>query len=287
MISKFIFLSILLGVVLCWSNEDIEIFKLQSLLKQFSPVSDSFYDLLSIDSKASIKEVSKKFKKLSLKYHPDKAGNGKEANDYYEFLQLASSILRDGQKKKIYDYYLNKGFPKYIDNKWGFYKFKPGTVFAFSVVLIIIGVFHYISLLISYNSNLKRTEKLVNEIKSMDSNPMDFKEKRVIHPVLNKEFLIRVDGVFLVEKVGNWDDFTENFIRIDSSNLEKPDWRDSLFIRIPVYLWNSSIGRLAFKINLIKPKLEKKIDSEPVKEKKKLKKIAKKLPNGKIVYKNQ
>lgn len=74
-------------------------------------VNDDFYALKDIDMYSVLcitKEtftpeiIKKKYRKLSIKYHPDK--NREEgANDKFTLIQLAYSILSDEQKKAMYD----------------------------------------------------------------------------------------------------------------------------------------------------------------------------------------
>ena len=60
---------------------------------------DNYYSILEIDKNASPEEIKKKFRKLSLKYHPDKGG---DINKFHK-LQEAYSTLSDPQKRKMYD----------------------------------------------------------------------------------------------------------------------------------------------------------------------------------------
>lgn len=285
-------LSLLLAVTaLAWSDKDTEIFQLQSLLHKHSPESESFYDLLSIPQSSNSKDISKRFKRLSVMHHPDKIGAANQTNnEFFEFLQLASSVLRDGDKRKTYDYYLRKGFPEYTGTNWTFNTFKPGVLFVIGLLAVIVNVFHYVILWISYRGNVGKIERLIKEVKALDKNPSDFKEKRVFHPMLNKEFLIRVDGIFLVEKEGNWDNFREKFVRVDVNEVDVPNWRDSLFVKSFVGGWNYTLGRWSvLELQLVRPAriVEEKKDETEEQQKKKKKKVAKRLPNGKIVYRTK
>lgn len=60
-----------------------------------------YYNILEIDEYSSKEEIRKQYKKLSLKYHPDKNNN-----DSSKFLEIkdAYDILIDDNKRNIYDY---------------------------------------------------------------------------------------------------------------------------------------------------------------------------------------
>lgn len=67
----------------------------------------SLYEILGVNSNASTDEIKSAYKKLALKYHPDK--NSNEINKFYA-ISTAYSVLSDPEKKDQYDMY------GYIDN---------------------------------------------------------------------------------------------------------------------------------------------------------------------------
>ena len=62
--------------------------------------SKSFYEILGVDRNASKEHIKKEFRKLSLKYHPDKR-NGDE--DKFKQINEAYQILSDDDKRRQYD----------------------------------------------------------------------------------------------------------------------------------------------------------------------------------------
>jgi molecular chaperone DnaJ len=65
-----------------------------------------FYQILGVDRGATPQEIKKSFRKLSLKYHPDKVDESDEkenaAKKYQEIVE-AHDVLKDASKKRKYD----------------------------------------------------------------------------------------------------------------------------------------------------------------------------------------
>ena len=73
------------------------------LLRVARPTLD-YYQLLGVDRRADAKVISKAFKQVSTKYHPDKDPDNGEV---YKAIVNAYEILRNKEKKHEYDVYLN------------------------------------------------------------------------------------------------------------------------------------------------------------------------------------
>ena len=65
------------------------------------------YQLLGIDRLASQDEIKAAYKKLALRYHPDKNSGSKEANDLFQEINSAYQILSNPESKGEYDQTLN------------------------------------------------------------------------------------------------------------------------------------------------------------------------------------
>lgn len=63
------------------------------------------YEVLGVDSKSNPLEIKKAYKKLSLKYHPDKLQQAQtdENHDLFPKIQFAYSILSDPRRRTRYD----------------------------------------------------------------------------------------------------------------------------------------------------------------------------------------
>lgn len=62
------------------------------------------YDILGVDKNADLVTIEKSFKKLAIKYHPDK-NKDQNATEIYQKLSKAKDILTDPEKREKYDKY--------------------------------------------------------------------------------------------------------------------------------------------------------------------------------------
>ncbi len=64
-----------------------------------------YYEILGVSSSASNDEIKKAYRKLAIKYHPDKNQGNKEAENYFKEATEAYEILSSTEKRKMYDQY--------------------------------------------------------------------------------------------------------------------------------------------------------------------------------------
>ena len=68
-----------------------------------------FYQVLEIPRDASDDDVKKAYRKLAMRYHPDRNGGSKEAEEKFKEITEAYDVLRDPGKRSVYDRYGEAG----------------------------------------------------------------------------------------------------------------------------------------------------------------------------------
>lgn len=68
-----------------------------------------YYQVLGVDRNASKEEIKKAYRKLALKYHPDRNPNNREAEEKFKEAAEAYEVLGDDEKRRKYDQYGHDG----------------------------------------------------------------------------------------------------------------------------------------------------------------------------------
>ena len=75
-----------------------------------------YYEVLGVDKSASAEDLKKAYRKLALKYHPDRNPGDKEAEEKFKEAAEAYSVLSDADKRSRYDQFGHAG----VDGQGGF-----------------------------------------------------------------------------------------------------------------------------------------------------------------------
>src|ERR1051326_9218162 len=67
------------------------------------PAKRDYYEILGVDKSASAEDIKKAYRKMAVKYHPDKNPGDKQAEESFKEVGEAYEALSDPQKRAAYD----------------------------------------------------------------------------------------------------------------------------------------------------------------------------------------
>lgn len=70
---------------------------------------EEYYKILNIEKNSSEEQIKKSYRKLAMKFHPDKNPNNKSAEDKFKQISEAYETLSDKEKRNVYDKYGKQG----------------------------------------------------------------------------------------------------------------------------------------------------------------------------------
>ncbi len=70
---------------------------------------EDYYNVLGVERNASQDEVKRAYRKLALKYHPDKNQDNKQAEEKFKVAAEAYEVISDPDKRRRYDQYGHEG----------------------------------------------------------------------------------------------------------------------------------------------------------------------------------
>ncbi len=88
-----------------------------------------YYKILGINKNASDSEVKKAYRKLAMKYHPDRTKGDKSAEEMFKKISEAYAVLSDQEKRKQYDSFGASGFSQRYSQEDIFRGFNFGDIF--------------------------------------------------------------------------------------------------------------------------------------------------------------
>ncbi len=91
-------------------------------------MADDYYQLLGVSKTASPAEIKKAYRKLALKYHPDKTEGDKVLEEKFKKISEAYAVLSDPKKKEQYDTYGSADFQQRFSQEDIFRNFDLGDI---------------------------------------------------------------------------------------------------------------------------------------------------------------
>ncbi len=88
-----------------------------------------YYDILGVQKTASEDDIKKAYRKLALKYHPDRNPGNKQAEEQFKEINEAYAVLSDKDKRKEYDTYGMSGFQQKYTQEDIYRNFNIGDLF--------------------------------------------------------------------------------------------------------------------------------------------------------------
>ncbi len=88
-----------------------------------------YYKILGVGKTASKEEIKKAFRKLAMKFHPDKNKDNKQAEEKFKEINEAYAVLSNDDKRKQYDQFGAEGFSRRYSQEDIFREFDVGSIF--------------------------------------------------------------------------------------------------------------------------------------------------------------
>ena len=98
---------------------------------------NEYYELLNIPRDANDDQIKKSYRKLAMKYHPDKNPDNPEAEEKFKKINEAYTCLSDPEKRKDYDRFGKQG-PRIVETPH--YQFNPNNTHDFfNIFYVLLG----------------------------------------------------------------------------------------------------------------------------------------------------
>jgi molecular chaperone DnaJ len=73
------------------------------------PTTRDYYEILSVEKTADGEEIKRSYRRMAMKYHPDRNPGDADAEQKFKEAAEAYEVLSDDQKRKVYDQYGHEG----------------------------------------------------------------------------------------------------------------------------------------------------------------------------------
>lgn len=93
-------------------------------------MAEDYYNILGVSKNATKAELKKAFRKLAMKYHPDKNKDDKTAEEKFKKINEAYAVLSNDEKRKQYDSFGAEGFSRRFSQEDIFRGFDVKDIFS-------------------------------------------------------------------------------------------------------------------------------------------------------------
>ncbi|HOP36451.1 MAG TPA: DnaJ domain-containing protein, partial [Syntrophales bacterium] len=93
-------------------------------------MSDDYYRILGVEKNAGPDEIKKAYRKLALRYHPDKNPGNREAEEKFKKINEAYAVLSDPEKRDQYNRFGSEAFSRRFSQQDIFRNFDLNRVFS-------------------------------------------------------------------------------------------------------------------------------------------------------------
>lgn len=87
-----------------------------------------YYEVLGVKKDSSTQDIKKAYRKMAMKYHPDRNKGDKEAEEKFKKISEAYAVLSDPEKRKQYDTFGESGFQQRYSQEDIFRGFDLGDI---------------------------------------------------------------------------------------------------------------------------------------------------------------
>lgn len=131
----------------CWKDYEMDLFDL------VEEVGMNFYELYGISKDSDSNEVRKAYRKLSLKWHPDK-NSEPDAETMFRKVVAVYEVLKDEEKRKRYNEILEFGLPDWKQPIFYYRRVRKLNFWELFITLaVVISIGHYFVMWAQYFEN--------------------------------------------------------------------------------------------------------------------------------------
>ncbi|VDK54694.1 unnamed protein product [Anisakis simplex] len=136
-------LLVIIGVVMarlcdCWSTDELALYDL------VEEVNANFYELFSLEKDASLSDVKKAYRRLSMELHPDR-NQAEDANEQFRRIAAIYDVLKSPSLRQAYDNILEFGLPDWRQPIYYLRRARKLSWIETTVVLLLIStITHYL-----------------------------------------------------------------------------------------------------------------------------------------------